>query len=233
MLNLLLALALVAEPSYPAGIEIHESDCASGGFDWFFFADGTVIAACSGCETVPHVQVGTWKRDGSSVDATMTREWFGYGRGGAGAASVYVFGDYVAIWREHMDGTLQGRIFKAEEFAATGKDSCDFARKHARSPDPHAFLRQFEGDHPVTFWRLLQPDELKALAPDELRAMRNEIFARYGYRFKDPALTARFSKFKGYHPRMSSVDDFLSEIEQENVKRLAAAEDAARGKRGR
>jgi hypothetical protein len=54
--------------------------------------------------------------------------------------------------------------------------------------------------------------------------MRNEIFASHGYRFKDPALAAQFKRFRGYHPHLSTVDDFLSDVERENVKRLLAGE---------
>ncbi len=127
------------------------------------------------------------------------------------------------------DGSIGNEeTFSAEDFTRTPDDSCEFARKHDRSPDPHAFLRQFDGEHPETFQRLLQTSELGKMTADQLRTMRNEVFARYGYKFKDAALSARFAKNKGYRPLLSSVDDFLSDVERENVKRLSAAEEAAR-----
>jgi hypothetical protein len=34
--SLLTAMMAMADPAYPAGIELHWSECASGGDDWFF-----------------------------------------------------------------------------------------------------------------------------------------------------------------------------------------------------
>lgn len=62
-------------------MEVHLSDCASGGFDYFFFYDGAVIAKCWGCETQPDVQLGRWHREGDSVVLAMEREWMGVGQG--------------------------------------------------------------------------------------------------------------------------------------------------------
>jgi len=232
VINLIFALALMAEPAYPAGIEVHRSDCASGGDDWFFFADGTVISKCSGCESWPSVALGNWRRNGSEVRVELKKAWFGRGRGRiVNVGSVNAWEDYVAVMRAaDRDVTIRTETFKAEDFTRTNDDSCEFARKHDRSPDPHAFLRQFEGEHPETFQRVLQPAEFSKMTPEQMRAMRNEVFARYGYRFKDPALAAQFAKFKGYQPRLSNVDDFLSDVERENVKRLSAAEQRTKGK---
>ena len=101
---------------------------------------------------------------------------------------------------------------------------CGSLRKHARVADPHAFLRRFEGRYPETFQRVLDPAELRKRPPAELRLMRNEVFARYGYRFRDRALLDHFGKVKGYWHALESVDAFLSDVERQNVALLAAAE---------
>lgn len=170
----LLTLALVAAPS-PAGIELHQSECASGGFDWFFFESGTVIAKCWGCTSRPDVRVGRWRADGETIRVTMDRQWRGAGKGRiVEVASVNVY------------------------------------------------------DHPETFQRVLDPAELGGRSPEELRLARNEIFARYGLKLRDPALRAHFAALKRHDGWMSDVDAFLSDVERENVKRLSAAERAAR-----
>jgi len=231
----LLALLTLADPGYPGGIEVHRSECASGDFDWFFFSDGSVISMCTGCETQPHVQQGAWARDGRDIVVKLKQEWFGYGRGQhLFAASVDIWSDYVALTRiGGPNGLGLEQRFRVEEFTADGKDDCSSARKHARPNDPHAFLRQFEGDHPETHQRLLEPGELQKLGREQLGLMRNEVFARYGFRFKDPSLVASFGRFKdkGYRPNLSNVDDFLSDLERENLVRLIAAEAGAAARR--
>jgi len=73
--------------------------------------------------------------------------------------------------------------------------------------------------------RLLTADELGNFSALELRIARNEIFARKGLRFKNPALQAHFSQFDWYRPTTDAV--VLSPTEKANVALLKSAEDAA------
>ncbi|WP_428629255.1 YARHG domain-containing protein [Sphingopyxis sp.] len=74
--------------------------------------------------------------------------------------------------------------------------------------------------------RALTADELGNYSALELRIARNEIFARRGLRFKDPALSAHFTQFSWYRPTTKNVS--LSPTEQANVDLLQSAETAAR-----
>jgi hypothetical protein len=82
----------------------------------------------------------------------------------------------------------------------------------------------FPGAYPETSRRRLDAAELAGKTAQELRLMRNEIFARHGYRFRDPELLAHFEKVPGYRPRFVAVEPLLSDAERENVTRLLAAE---------
>lgn len=73
--------------------------------------------------------------------------------------------------------------------------------------------------------RLLTADELGNYSALELRIARNEIFARRGLRFNDPALRTHFSQFGWYRPTTDAVA--LSSTEKANVALLKSAEDAA------
>lgn len=73
--------------------------------------------------------------------------------------------------------------------------------------------------------RLLSADELGNYSALELRIARNEIFARRGLRFRDPALQNHFSQFSWYRPTTDNVS--LSPTEKANVALLKSAEDAA------
>ncbi|WP_409574776.1 YARHG domain-containing protein [Sphingopyxis sp. PET50] len=70
--------------------------------------------------------------------------------------------------------------------------------------------------------RLLSAAELASYGASELRIARNEIFARHGFRFSDPALQAHFSQFGWYKPVTDNVQ--LSPIEKANVALLKSAE---------
>jgi len=73
--------------------------------------------------------------------------------------------------------------------------------------------------------RLLTVDELGNYSALELRIARNEIFARRGLRFKDPALSAHFGQFGWYRATTDNIS--LSPTEKANVALLKSAETAA------
>ena len=54
--------------------------------------------------------------------------------------------------------------------------------------------------------------------------MRNEIFARYGYRFSSPRLKEYFGAKEWYSPREDNVDNYLTEIEKYNIALIREAE---------
>lgn len=228
MLAPLIALAAVLTvPPSPAGMEVRNSDCCAG-TDWFFFADEVVISK----DSSGLVGWGHWRLDGDAVLVATERVW---DRKGAGRV-LYVANEgdvherYVAV-TEARDPPIIKRL-SAAEFQPADPAECGGARPHHRPEDPHAFLRLFDGEHPETFQRLLRPEELEGKSAAELRLMRNEIFARYGLRFRDPALRGRFERLQvgrdGAEPRLVAVDAWLTDVERENVDLLAAAEAKAR-----
>ena len=58
-----------------------------------------------------------------------------------------------------------------------------------------------------------------------LRIMRNEIYARHGYKFSSADLTSYFSKMSWYEPVSDNNKVKLSDIEQVNVNLIKIAED--------
>lgn len=70
--------------------------------------------------------------------------------------------------------------------------------------------------------RPLKKSELTGFSAQELRFIRNEIFARHGYIFKSDDLTEHFSKRTWYYPIFDSVE--LSAIEAANVRLIKSLE---------
>ncbi|MGL6201963.1 MAG: YARHG domain-containing protein [Lachnospiraceae bacterium] len=80
---------------------------------------------------------------------------------------------------------------------------------------------------PDSSTRLLTAADLNGLSKDELRLARNEIFARYGRRFKDQELQEYFdskSWYKGTIDPDDFNDDTVSEIEKKNAELIQSYE---------
>lgn len=59
---------------------------------------------------------------------------------------------------------------------------------------------------------------------EELKIMRNEIFARHGYIFKTATMKNHFSSQKWYLPTKDNVDDLLSDVERINISIIRSCE---------
>lgn len=75
---------------------------------------------------------------------------------------------------------------------------------------------------PGSSQRRLTPSDLAGLNRAQLRLARNEIYARRGRIFQDPALQSYFSRFPWYRPIAEEVA--LSPVEQANVSLIQAFE---------
>ena len=79
---------------------------------------------------------------------------------------------------------------------------------------------QYESSLPDYDWlsyRLATYADISDLNSEELRIMRNYIFARHGYIFKSPDLTEYFSQYPWYDPRYTNVTADLNETELKNI----------------
>ncbi|WP_430811208.1 MULTISPECIES: YARHG domain-containing protein [unclassified Carboxylicivirga] len=81
-----------------------------------------------------------------------------------------------------------------------------------------------KGKYPQASYRLLDIADLKNISSKELRIMRNEVFARHHYEFKSEELKDYFSKQSWYSAERNNVDQYLSRIEEENIKLIKLVE---------
>ena len=73
------------------------------------------------------------------------------------------------------------------------------------------------GAYPNTSTKLLTYEDVENLMPDELGYMRNEIYARHGYSFKNKEWRYEFEQKDWYLPMGVDIRDQLTEIEIENI----------------
>jgi len=83
----------------------------------------------------------------------------------------------------------------------------------------------FSGKYTQSSLRLLNVDELRKMPTSDLKLMRNEIFARYGFIFKSGGeMDLYFRKQDWYSPQHINVDKFLTDLEKENIKLILQIE---------
>ncbi|MFW2177375.1 MULTISPECIES: YARHG domain-containing protein [unclassified Moraxella] len=82
-------------------------------------------------------------------------------------------------------------------------------------------FKKGKGYNPEASERLLEDDDL-FMSAEELDGMRNEIFARHGYSFKDVGIASEYATEDWYVPCYTNVDQALSPVEKENIKRIIA-----------
>ena len=75
--------------------------------------------------------------------------------------------------------------------------------------------------------RLLTSEELEGLSPGDARRLRNEIYARRGRRFRDPALQRYFAGFSWYRANDAFQESDLSDTERRNAWLISQYESAA------
>jgi hypothetical protein len=71
------------------------------------------------------------------------------------------------------------------------------------------------------------PELFEGMFTEDLRVLRNEIYARRGRVFKSKDLNDYFKEQSWYKPDPNYSDNLLSEVEKENLKIIKEAEDAA------
>lgn len=206
-----------------AGKSYITSNCASGGFDYYFFENNIVISECFGCESEPYFQSGTYEVSGSKVHIHIKNDWYGEPKGEIVHVSSINHYEYYVARKASSKETF---TVESEWFETGIDDSCEEIVTHDyETGDSHDFLRNdLVGKYPETYTRLLTDNDLKNKTKKELRLMRNEIYARYGYSFKSKDLKTYFEKQEGYYSSYSDVEAWLSDIEKKNVKLIQSYE---------
>lgn len=74
------------------------------------------------------------------------------------------------------------------------------------------------GDHPETSTKKLTEADVENLSVEELEIMRNEIYARHGYSFKNKKMRYYFEGLEWYFPMGVDIRSQLSDIETQNIE---------------
>ncbi|MDB2502695.1 YARHG domain-containing protein [Schleiferiaceae bacterium] len=81
------------------------------------------------------------------------------------------------------------------------------------------------GDYPEASKRILTERELDRLNLDQLQIMRNEIYARYGYKFREGgSMDTHFKNEKWYRGNYNAVEQWFTVIELKNLDTIKKIE---------
>ena len=90
------------------------------------------------------------------------------------------------------------------------------------------FEKALVGQTPQASRVLLTPDYLKLFSKAELKIMRNEIFARYGHRFKKGGAMEKHFQAQSWYQKLAApqkaIQSLLSSVEKENISLIRKAE---------
>ena len=88
----------------------------------------------------------------------------------------------------------------------------------APSSSSSYYSSRYPGEYPQASERRLTHADVCYLSKWELKIMRNEILARYGYIFKTAAMREYFSKQDWYEGRYEDVNAMLTSLEWKNIE---------------
>lgn len=81
--------------------------------------------------------------------------------------------------------------------------------------------------HDALATKKIEPSMLEGLFTEDLRRLRNEVYARHGRTFKDADLRGYFTSFPWYKPDPAFTEVSLSAIERANVDTIRRLEEGA------
>lgn len=88
-----------------------------------------------------------------------------------------------------------------------------------------SFSESYYGKYPFASYEILTDEQLSGYSKQELKIMRNEIFARYEYDFRDGGVMEKhFEQFEWYVPHYKDVFKFMTKIEKANIVTIQKAE---------
>ena len=96
-----------------------------------------------------------------------------------------------------------------------------------RFPDENTY---YVGRYPEYSQRILNVKSIENVDIENLKIMRNEIFARYGYKFtKGGKMDKYFRTQDWYRPIYDNVSSFITEIEKNNIELIKEVEQKKNG----
>lgn len=208
---------------FPKGIMLEHSVASS--FNYYFFCENGRLAKDSYYFNI--VEFGTWSMNGDTIKLKFNKI---SGLRGIGQAKSHPSGanldyyDEMVNFVEYIDSKDYLLWSKIQENIK--KDESNNFKIWNANIDCSTikFDVELPGDYFVASSKRLAKDELRKYSKQDLKLMRNEIYARYGYIFSSTDLKTHFEKKKWYEPKVNNVDRYLTETEKKNISTIRELE---------
>lgn len=162
--------------------------------------------------------------DGHELDATLKVNKFHETTAQITAFYRTIASDFNATYEiDASKGTLERSVKgKKLTFYLKGNERSSHAEKtQIKEPVDVAADGYTSSDNAWLAQRYATNEDIVGLSSDEIRIMRNSIFARHGRYFKDPALQEYFNSQSWYHPYRKEVPtQELNDYERKNIEFL-------------
>jgi hypothetical protein len=210
----------------PVGLTINTGDGASTLEQISFYLDSIVLY--SRTNDYLNWSIGKWYMIGDSIIMKFHKEirQRGIGKPVSSTGIISAEGPYEEFAENVFDVTIiEERYVKIwSEIKRNIKNGLDELEDWNISYDSSKYDLKVNGDYTFVSTKKLVEDDLVDFDKKELRLMRNEVFARYGYKFKSKDLYDHFYYNGWYEPKRENVDQFLSNLEKENIKLIEGLE---------
>ncbi|SOD18336.1 YARHG domain-containing protein [Pedobacter xixiisoli] len=162
------------------------------------------------CETSTNVHDGGWIGNNIFEPKNAINKQFV-------ASSFFVGESYLRIDKSHFF-----RLYKCDKKNEFGIHDADRQRYYRKT------YWEIEGDYPEISMRSFTQIDVKKYNKQQLAEMRNTIYARYNYAFKEGGKWYQhFNKKPDYRwNHFKDVTPFLTHVEKENIKYITAFESA-------
>lgn len=182
-------------------------------------AESTLILFHSGTEIVAQIRSGTWNSDATDwISLFDNLSNVNIDKNGQFTSDQYK-GEFVFYTG---NGERQKCLKIYDSWSMPTENKGEYELGWTLNPTAYSM---YSGKYAFASTRELDPTELRKMSSDELQIMRNEIFARYGYKFKEGGeMETYFKKQQWYQPQHAEVNDFLTELEKRNIQLIRTEE---------
>lgn len=201
---------------------------------YYFFADNLFILDYGDHSGY----VGKWQLLGDSIIIEITRVSGKRGigepmipSGGVPAVCFYDYKEYVPFFEDFNNQiSLNWKNISKKISLNTINKTNDYCDEFCGIDNitSNEIIKKFDiklvGDYTFASEKYLIIEDINNYSINELRIIRNEIYARYGYIFKSKDLELYFLSKAWYKPSRKNVDDYLSKIEESNIRLIRYTE---------
>jgi hypothetical protein len=181
-------------------------------------AESTLILFTTGVEIIAQIKSGTWNSDATDwIWLYKNLANVRVDKSGKFFSDEYI-GEF-SLYNENGKSIKCLKIYDSWSGAIEKKGEYELGYRIG------SINHMYSGKYAIASIQQLDPHELMKMSSQELKIMRNEIFARYGYQFQEGGeMNQYFRKQNWYKAQHKNVNQFLTALEKRNIELIQTEE---------